>query len=426
MTSRQRAPTWVKLGATAVAAVVVAEAAAWALRPGDVIEPLEVSESAYFEPQQLERARDYHADQRLLFGGGLAAQGAVLVLLIVGRPAIARRALERAAERPLAGGAAAAAGLVAVVSVAALPFDVAAHERSVDVGLSTQSLGEWAGDWGKATGVTAALAAALGTGALALIRRFERHWWLPAAGAVVAVAVVFSWLAPVVLAPLFNDFDQLEPGPARDDVLELGERAGVEIGEVYRVDASRRSTALNAYVGGLGPTKRVVLYDNLLEDLDRGERRSVVAHELAHVAERDVPRGLLFVAISAPLGMLFVARLSEALAGRGWGQPGTPSQLPALALALAVASFGIGVVGNQLSRAVEAKADAEALELTEDPDALIGLQRRLAVRNVSDPDPPGWVRALLRTHPATTERIGAALAWRREQAGAGDAPAGAR
>jgi STE24 endopeptidase len=418
------APRWVAIGATAVAAVMVAEAAAWLLRPREVIEPVAAEESAYFEPQQLERARDYRSGQRLLLVCGLAAQGAVLVLLISGRPAVARRALERASERPVIGGAAAAAGLVTVVSVAALPFDIAAHERSVDVGLSTQNLGAWATDWLKGTAITVVLAAAMGTGALALMRRFGGRWWLPASGALVGLAALLSWLAPVVLAPLFNDFDPLEPGQARQDVIELGERAGVEIGEVYRVDASRRSTALNAYVGGLGPTKRVVLYDNLLEDLDRGERSSVVAHELAHVEQRDIQRGLLFLAISAPLALLLASRVAEAMASRTGAEPGRPAFLPALALSLAITSFAVGVVGNRLSREVEAKADTEALELTDDPRALIALQRRLAERNLSDPDPPDLVSFLLGTHPTTMERIGMALAWQRESGGDSPGPPG--
>ena len=84
-------------------------------------------------------------------------------------------------------------------------------------------------------------------------------------------------------------------------MVELGRRAGVEIGEVYRVDASRRSTALNAYVAGLGPTKRVVLYDNLIEDVERAQLESVVAHELGHVAHSDIPRGIAFAALVTPL-----------------------------------------------------------------------------------------------------------------------------
>ncbi len=410
--------SWVKLGATAVAALVVAEGAAWLLRPKDVIEPVGAAESAYFPAEQVEAARDYRSGQRLLFVGGLVAEGAVLVALVAGRPDAARRLLDRAAERPLLGGAAAAAGLAATVAIVTLPFDVAAHERAVDAGLSIQDISSWAADWAKSNAISVAIAGAVGTAALALIRRSPRRWWIPGSAAVVGIAAVFIWLAPVVLAPLFNDFDELEPGQARSDVLELGQRAGVEIGEVYRVDASRRSTAINAYVGGLGPTKRVVLYDTLLEDLDRGERRAVVAHELAHVEARDVPRALLFIALSAPLALLLTARLAEALARRSGAEPGQPAYLPALAIAFALTSFGVGIVGNQLSRAIEAKADTRALELTDDPASMIGLQQRLAKSNLGDPDPPGAVTFLLGTHPPALERVGTAIAYERDRADA--------
>lgn len=405
---------WLKLGATAVAAIVVAEGAAWLLRPREVIEPVSVEEGAYFPAEQVAEATSYRDGQRALMVGGIAAQGAVLVLLVAGRPGVARRALERAGERPVLGGAAAGAGLALALGAASLPFDVWAHERAVDVGISTQGLGAWSADWLKSAGIGAVLAGGVATAALALVRRSPRRWWLPGSAAVVVLAAAFTWLAPVVLAPIFNDFDPLEEGTARSDVLELGERAGVEIGEVYRVDASRRSTAINAYVGGLGPTKRVVLYDTLLEDLGQGERRSVVAHELAHVENRDIPRGLLFVAISAPLALLFVAGASRALAGRTGAEPGSPASLPALALAFAVASFAIGVAGNQLSRGVEARADTDALELTADPGAMIALQQRLAARNPSDPSPPGWARVLFGTHPSGVERVGIARAYEQE------------
>ena len=409
--SAGQAPRWLRLGATAVAAVVVAEAAAWLLRPRDVIEPVHADEGAFFTQGEIERARDFRSGQRLLFVGSLAAEGVLLVLLATGRPAPVRRGLERLGERPVLGGAAAAAGLSVAVAIVTLPFSVAAHERSVDVGLSTQEIGDWAVDWLKSAGIGALLAGAVGTAALALIRRYGGRWWIPGSVAAVAAAAVFIWLAPVILEPVFNKFEKLPPGKARDDVLELGERAGIDIGEVYRVDASRRSTAINAYVNGLGPSKRVVLYDTLLNDLDRSERRSVIAHELGHVKGRDIQRGLLFLAIVAPLGLLAVSGIAGAIARRGGGEPGLPSFLPAFAIGIAVVSFVIGVAGNQLSRRVEARADTFALELTDDPQGLIELQQRLARRNVSDPDPPGLVSFLLGTHPTTMQRIGEALAW---------------
>src|SRR6201999_1206608 len=103
-------------------------------------------------------------------------------------------------------------------------------------------------------------------------------------------------------------------GAPRAAVLELAQRAGVDVGEVYSVDASRRTTAANAYVSGLGRTKRVVLYDTLIKDFTPAETRLVVAHELGHVRYKDVPGFLLWTALVAPFGTLVVARASEKLA----------------------------------------------------------------------------------------------------------------
>jgi STE24 endopeptidase len=400
-----------RLGATAVAAVVVAEAAAWLLRPRGIESPVQADENAYFSHDQLTRARDYASGQRLILVGGLVAEGAVLVLLATGRPAPSRRVLDRLAARPVLGGAAAAAGLSVVVAVVTMPFGIAAHERSVDAGLSTQSLGGWLNDWGKGAAIGAVLAGVVGTSALALMRRFGGRWWIPGSVAVVVGAAFLTWLAPVVLAPLFNKFEPLQPGQARSDVLELARKAGVDVGQVYRVDASRRTTAINAYVNGIGSSKRVVLYDTLLNDLNRGERRAVVAHELGHVHGNDIQRGLLFVAISTPLALILASGLAGAIAGRRGIDPGRPAYLPAFALAIAVTSFVVGIAGNQLSRSVEARADTFSLELTNDPRGMIELQQQLADRNLSDPDPPEAFTFLFGTHPPATERIGTALAW---------------
>jgi STE24 endopeptidase len=401
----------VRLGVTAVAAVVVAEAAAWLLRPRDVEQPVHADENAYFSHAELTKARDYASGQRLILVGSLVAEGAVLILLATGRPAVSRRALERLAARPVLGGAAAAAGLSVVIAVITVPFGIAAHERSVDVGLSTQSIGGWLSDWGKGAAIGAILAGLVGTFALWLIRRFGSRWWIPGSIAVVIGAAIMTWLAPVVLAPLFNKFDKLPPGQARSDVLELAKEADVDVGQVYVVDASKRTTAINAYVNGIGSSKRVVLYDTLVHDLNRGERRAVVAHELGHVHGNDIRRGLLFVAIVTPLSLIFISLMAGGIARRRGAEPGQPAYLPAFALAIAATSFVIGISGNQLSRAVEARADTFSLELTDEPRGMIELQQQLADRNLSDPDPPGLFSFLFGTHPPAVDRIGAALAW---------------
>jgi Zn-dependent protease with chaperone function len=404
-------PNWLRLGATAVAAVVVAEAAAWLLRPRDIEQPVHADPNAYFSHQELTTARDYASGQRLILVTSLVAEGAVLILLATGRPAVTRRALERLGARPVLGGAAAAAGLSVVVAVVTVPFGIWAHERSVDVGLSTQSLGGYLSDWGKATAIGAILAGAVGTFGLWLMRRFGRRWWIPGSVGVVAGAAVITWLAPVVIAPLFNKFKELPPGQARTDVLDLAGRADVDVGHVYEVDASRRTTAINAYVNGIGSSKRVVLYDTLLKDLDRSERNAVVAHELGHVHGNDIRRGLIFVAIVTPLALIFVSGMSGAIARRQGAQPGRPAFLPALVLAIGATSFVIGIAGNQLSRSVEARADTFALQLTDDPKGMIELQQQLADRNLSDPDPPDAFTFVFGTHPPAIDRIGAALAW---------------
>jgi STE24 endopeptidase len=309
------------------------------------------------------------------------------------------------------GGAAAAAGLSVTVAVVTVPFGIWAHERSVDVGLSTQSLSGYLSDWGKATVIGAILAGAVGTFALWLMRRFGSRWWIPGTVGVVAGAAVITWLAPVVIAPLFNKFKELPPGQARSDVLNLASRADVDVGHVYEVDASRRTTAINAYVNGIGSSKRVVLYDTLLKDLNRPERNAVVAHELGHVHGNDIRRGLIFVAIVTPLALIFVSGMSRAIATRQGAEPGRPAYLPALALAIGATSFVIGITGNQLSRSVEARADTFALQLTDDPKGMIELQQQLADRNLSDPDPPDAFTFVFGTHPPAIDRIGAALAW---------------
>lgn len=404
------------LPAAVVGAVLVAEVAVWLLRPGGVIPPADVPASRYFSASELERARDFRSGQRLLGLGALAAEGAVLAFLVVRPPRRAVRLAERASRgRPLVAGALVGAGLVTLVTVVPLPLEAVARKRAMDVGLVTQSWGGWAWDLVRAAGIGALLAAAGAALFLALMRRFRRRWWMGAAVAVVAIEVLFVWLAPVVLAPMFNRYRDLPPGQARSDVLELARRADVDIGQVLVVDASRRTTAANAYVTGLGHTKRVVLYDTLLEGFSPAQVRLVVAHELGHVKHRDVPRGMLWVALVAPAGMLVAQLLTNRFSARAGTRPGEPASLPAFALALAVVAFGGTVIGNQLSRRVEAKADTYALEVTGEPREFIEMEHRLSVSNVSDPDPPKAFVWLFGTHPPTIERIGIAVTYERER-----------
>jgi Zn-dependent protease with chaperone function len=397
-------------------AVVAAGAATLILRPrSGLIDPAAVDTTAYFSPAQLDRASDFREGQRLLGLAGLALGTGALVL-VTARPPV--RLLERVGRRPLVGAAAAGAGISLLLVVVGLPVSAVQHDRAVDVGLSTQDWGPWLSDVAKSAGISATIAAVGGALGLALVRRFPRSWWAPAAAVVVAFGALTIYLFPVVVDPVFNKFEPLPRGKVRSDVLELARRAHVDVGQVYRIDASRRTTGANAYVNGLGRTKRVVLFDNLIDGFPEDQLRSVVAHELGHVKHRDLLRGLAWLALVAPAGTFLAQRLAERFGRRhGLGDPAVrpgPAAVPALALSLALVSFGLGCASNVLSRQVEARADAFSLRLTQDPAAFIGLERRLSVKNVGEPDPPRLYQLLFGTHPTTVERIGLGEAYARQ------------
>jgi STE24 endopeptidase len=399
-----------------LAAVVAAGAATLLLRPrSGVIDPAAVDVEAYFSRAQIERAEDFRDTQRVLGLAGLTVSGVTLGLLAWRPP---RRLLAPLARRPLLGGAAAGAGISLLLVVVGLPLAAWRHDRAFDVGLSTQTWGPWLEDVAKSAGIEAVIAGAAGAIGLGLVRRFPRRWWIPGSAIVVAFGVITLWLWPVLIDPIFNNFQPLKKGRLRTEVLDLARRADVKVGEVYRVDASRRTTAVNAYVNGIGLTKRVVLYDNLIEDLPPEQVRQVVAHELGHQKHRDLYRGLLWLALVAPAGVYLTQRLAETFGRReGLGDPARkpgPAALAAIALAVSLISLALGSASNVVSRRVEARADSFSLELTRNPAALIALQRELALRNISDPDPPALLQELFGTHPTTVQRIGIGEEWARE------------
>jgi STE24 endopeptidase len=397
-------------------AVFAAGAATFVLRPrSELIHPAPVAAEAYFSQSELDRAQDYRGPQRLLGIGALAIEGATLTLLVVRPPRRLRRALERGARRPILAAAAAGVAFTVLLAVVELPIGAISEQRARDFGLSTQNWGGWARDLALSTGISAVFTALGAALLMGLIRRFPRSWFALGAVAVVVLSAVFVFFSPVLIDPLFNKFERLPDGPLRTEVLDLAKRSGVKVGQVYRVDASRRTTGANAYVNGIGHTKRVVLYDTLLRDFSPDQVRSVVAHELGHVKHRDVPRGLLWLAIVAPAGTFLVQRLTERWAPEArTGRAAGPVVLPAAALAIGLVGFTLNIGGNFLSRDIEASADGYALDLDRNPVSFIAVERKLATQNVADPDPPGWLQAVFGTHPSTVNRIGAALTWSRE------------
>ncbi|UJA20655.1 M48 family metalloprotease [Thermoleophilia bacterium SCSIO 60948] len=410
-----RAPSALAILAAGLAALAISVLAVVAFAPSPTpVEPARVDPASILDGPRLEQARDLRGQGRLLYAIGLALQIALLATLAAGRPRFIARRLERLASRPALGSMLTGFLLWVALSLVTLPTSLIARSNAVEAGISTQSLGSWLSDWALSTAIWG-LMAALALGLLAALwRRLGRLWWVAATVAVVAISAAYVWLSPILIGPAFNDYTEIpRDDPVRADVERLADEAGVDVGEVLAVDSSRRTTTVNAYVGGLGPTKRVVVYDTLLDDGERRELRSVLAHELGHVVGEDLLGGLGFIAVVAPLGLLFASLAATRLAARRGLAPGSPAALPGLVLAIGVAVTVLGVPGNVLSREVEAGADTYALELTDDPQALISLQRRFARTNLSEPDPPAVWGFLFSTHPSPVERVGAAVAWKR-------------
>ena len=373
-----------RLTLSMAAAAAATEAAVLLLRPRPAsprAAPVDARE--YFSDAQIGRARRFRRGQRAIALTGGALDTAILVAILQ-RP-------------PRAHPAVVAAGLGAASTVAGLPLAALARVRAKRVGLVTQGWGGWAADIAKTQAIGLPLTAGAGALLDAGMRRFGRRWWVPGSAGLLGFGVLALLLGPTLIDPLFNRFEPAEQ-ELRARVEALAARAGVPVDRVLVMDASKRTTASNAYVTGLGPTKRVVLFDTLLRDFSEAEVDFVVAHELAHVRHRDVLRSLVLLAIAAPLTLRAVAE--------------TAGSLPGVALAAGAAGVPVSVVANGLSRAVERRADAFAMAAVGDPGAQIAFQRGICLRNVAEPEPPRWVQLLYGTHPTTLERIAMAEAAR--------------
>jgi STE24 endopeptidase len=298
--------------------------------------------------------------------------------------------------------------LLAIGRVVTLPFGLVVRGRNLEEGLTEQSLGGWLWDRTLGLGVSWALMSLLVLLVVATARRWPRRWYVVAGGVVAALVFAVSAAYPLVVEPLFNSFTPVREGPLEQRVLALADREGVQVSEVLVADASRRTTTLNAYVSGIGSTRRVVVYDNLVEGVSLDETMSVVAHELAHAKHRDVVVGTGLAALGSWAGVSLLALvLDTAVVRRRAGVTGAADPRVAAAVLALVAVGGLlaSPFENAASRAVEARADRTALLATEDPGAFRSVQVQLALRSLADPTPPTLTRLWFGSHPTTLQRL---------------------
>src|SRR6266540_7162704 len=288
---------------------------------------------SFFSAEEVARARSYH---RPLYWAGAAdvvIEASVLATLVwsgVGA-ALDPGSLPWWGRTP-----AYAAIVVAVSGAVRTPLALwSGFIRERRWGFSTQRLRSWAADRCKAAVVNVVLASVLLLGLVALARVLPGWWAAPAAGGFALAALALSYLAPVVLEPLFNSYSQLQDAALAAELRALAERAGVPIGDVLVQDTSRRTRKANAYVSGLGRTRRVVVSDTLLEQAPPAEVRLVVAHELGHRRKQHVLRGTVL----AMAGAIAATVVLWALLGTRVADPHQIPLLLLLGLALSLSSL---------------------------------------------------------------------------------------
>jgi STE24 endopeptidase len=297
-----------------------------------------------------------------------------------------------------AGAAALWATFVTVAaSVVCLPLDLwRGYVRERRWGFSTQSLGGWLLDRAKGLVIGVAINAVAWTALIGLTHAFPSGWPLAASAFAAAAVVLLSFVAPVVLEPMFNRFRPLPNERLARELRALAERAGVPVRDVLVADASRRTRKTNAYVSGIGATRRVVVWDTLLESASEAELKLVVAHELGHRRARHVLKGTALAMAGAIFAVVVI-----------WAVLGTPRphDFPRAALLLLGLELAGMPIGAWISRRWERSADRFSLDLTGDRDAFVRAHVALARSNLSDLDPPRLVYALLFTHPTPPERL---------------------
>ena len=296
-----------------------------------------------------------------------------------------------------------------ILTVVALPLAfVRGHVIEHAWGLSTQSGLAWAGDQARGVLIGVVVSAVSTVAFFGVLHAAPRLWWLWGWAVFTALTIFMTFVWPIVVAPLFNNFTPLEDGPLKTRVRALSSEAGVQVGDVLIADASKRSTAENAYVAGLGGTRRLVLYDTLLEGGDDDETAFVVAHELGHTTNDHIIKGLVLAAVGLFLGFAAL----KLLAGfQGWwnlaGAQGIGDlrSIPLLVLFATLATLFTLPVQSSVSRHFERQADEMAIHLTGDPETATRVFRRLAFSNLADLRPPRAAVWLLFSHPPVAERI---------------------
>jgi len=282
--------------------------------------------------------------------------------------------------------------------------------------LTNQSFAAWIGDFGKALAVNLVISSPIAAVALILIRRIRRWWFALWIGSI--PLIILGVLAqPLIIDPLFNNFQPLRDASLRQALLDEASRAGIENKRVYEVDKSKQTKEMNAYVTGIGPSARIVMWDTLLAKLDRDEILAVMGHEMGHYVLKHLWKGIAFAIAVTFLGFFIAQRMFEwglARWGGGWRVEGRadPAAIPWLLAVSSILAFLLSPVYSGYSRHVEHQADVFGLELTHLNEAMASSFVKFAEDSKANPRPPRFIEWWRYSHPSLGRRIDFVLAYK--------------
>ena len=237
--------------------------------------------------------------------------------------------------------------------------------------------------------------------------KFPETWWLVAATVTTLVSIVFVTLFPVVILPIFNKYDIIEDETLTGQLSEILNKAGLKPSGFFRQDMSRQTKKENAFLAGMGKTRRVVIADNLLEHMSLSEIKSVIAHEVGHYRYSHLPKNILIgtvqqLIIFYLLNIIMKVLYPEFLTSN----TNNLSLFPMFSLIMSLlSSLLFGPLNNLISRYFERQADRTSLELYPDKDSFQKAMAGLANRNLSNAYPEWWVKLLYYSHPPIGERL---------------------
>jgi STE24 endopeptidase len=309
--------------------------------------------------------------------------------------------------------------LILTIAALQLPAEIYEHSVSRAYGISVEGWGAWAWDWAKALFLVMLIGSIMAWILYGVIRRSPRRWWFYFWLVSLPILLFLSFIEPFVIEPMFFQFAPLEQKDPElvAEIERVAHRAGLTIppARMFWMKASDKTPTMNAYVSGIGASKRIVVWDTTVAKETTPEIVSGVGHEMGHYVLGHVWKGLLFSAVEM-LVLLYLGFLSVGWVlgrcGPGWGIRGLFdwASLPALLLLLSVFSFVADPVSNGFSRHVEHQADVYGLEVTHGviPDAGQAAAASFQVEgetSLADPDPNPVNVFLFYDHPPISERI---------------------